>query len=101
MKSNATILTLSLLIAGCSSGSTQSTVDYNTASPAALCAALGGFKAQHNEAEYNHLQDVARSRIESDDFNIDAKQCQELAIKGMIATSLNEELNNANCSEVS
>lgn len=101
MKLNANALILSLFIAGCSSSDTKNTVDYNTVSPAALCAALGEFKAQHNETAFNKIKNIAQARIESNDFDIDAKQCQDLAIKGMIATSLNNELNNANCFEVS
>lgn len=101
MKLNANALILSMLIAGSSSTDPNNTVDYNTVSPAAFCAALGGFKAQHNEVEFDRLQGIAKARIEANTFSISAVQCQDMAIKGMIVTGLNEELSRANCAEVS
>ncbi|BBE76701.1 MULTISPECIES: hypothetical protein [Enterobacteriaceae] len=100
MKANVCIFILSLVLTGCIADHSQSSVDYSSASPAALCAALGSVKAKHDEYQFKRLQDLVSARIEANTFSISAEQCQDLAIKGMIATSLNEELSKANCADV-
>ena len=76
------------VITVCTSDNWPKSTIYSNSSPSSGCAALGIMKASNNKEDFNKTGGVVKRRIKEGNFNIKARECEEIALNSIGAFKL-------------